>query len=95
MDFEYYRAGDYVEARASGSAEEIASLVLELQGKPRKLISVSTPKVQTSEERKSFVRTIEEVLRAQTQESDLTQPPDPTSPEQNQDAEFRPERPAP
>ena len=34
MDLEYHRVGDYVDARASGTAKEIASLVLELQGKP-------------------------------------------------------------
>ena len=33
MDLEYHRVGDYVEARASGTAKEIAALVLELQGR--------------------------------------------------------------
>lgn len=51
MDLEYHRVGDYVEARASGTAREIASLVLELQGKPKMTISVSPPKAQTPEER--------------------------------------------
>ena len=95
MDLEYHRVGDYVEARASGTAKEIASLVLELQGRPKKVISVSTPKAQTPEERGRFARGIEEVLRAQSQAHSSKQQPDPTLPERNEDAELHPEQPAP
>ena len=76
-------------------AKEIASLVLELQGKPGKMISVSAPKSKTPEERERLARAIEEMLLAQSQVHSLRQPPDPTSPGRSQDAEFRPERPAP
>lgn len=96
MDLEYHRVGDYVEARASGTAREIASLVLELQGKPKKTtISVSTPKAQTPEERERLARGFEEILLAQSQAHSSKQQPDPTLPERNQDAELHPEQPAP
>lgn len=95
MDLEYHRVGDYVEARASGTAREIASLVLELQGKPKMTISVSPPKAQTPEERERLARGLEEILLAQSQAHSSKQQPDPTLPERNQDAELHPEQPAP
>ena len=95
MDLEYHRVGDYVDARASGTAKEIASLVLELHGKPEKTVSISVPKSKTPEEREHLARALDEMLRAQSQAHSSTQPPDPTSPEQSQDAEFRSEPPAP
>ena len=72
--------------------KEIASLVLELQGKPEKVISVSGPGGKTPEDRERLARSIEEILRTQSQEHSLRKPPGPTSPEQSQDAEFQPEQ---
>lgn len=95
MDFEYHRVGDYVEARASGTAKEIASLVLDLQGKPEKVISVSVPKAQTPDERGRLARGIDEILRSQIQEHSSAPQPDPTSPGRSQDAELHPDQPAP
>lgn len=73
-------------------AKEIASLVLELQGEPEKIISVSAPKSKTPEERERLARAIEGMLLAQSQAHSLRQPPDPTSPGRSQDAEFQPEQ---
>lgn len=95
MDLEYHRVGDYVEACASGTAKEIASLVLELQGKPEKIISVSAPKSKTPEERERLARAIEGMLLAQSQAHSLRQPPDPTSPGRSQDAESHQDQPVP
>ena len=56
-----------MEVIIKAGAKEIASLVLELQGKREKMMSVSAPKAQTPEERERLARSIEEVLLAQSQ----------------------------
>lgn len=81
-----------MELTISGEPKEIASLVLELQGKPKKTISISGHKAHTPEERERLARSIEEMLRAQSQAHSLRQPLDPTSPEQSRGAEFQPEQ---
>lgn len=86
MDFEYHRIGDVVEARASGTAKEIASLVLGLQGKPDPVIQV-TSKLITKENRARLTDTIRDILANQIQGKNLEQQPDPTSPELKQDEE--------
>ena len=95
MDVEYRRVGDYVEAHASGTAKEIASLVLELQGKPERLIQVNSSVPSTPEEREMLANTIRAILLKQSPAHSSKQQPDPTLPERNQDAEFHPEQPAP
>lgn len=95
MDFEYHRTGDYVEARASGTAKEIASLVLELQGKPKRLIRVNSIVPSSPEEREMLANTIRTILLEQSQGRSSKQQPDPTLPERKQDAEFHPKQPVP
>ena len=95
MDLEYHRVGDYVEARASGTTKEIASLVLELQGKLKGLIQVNSSAPSSPEERERLANTIRTILLEQSQGRSSKQQPDPTLPERNQDAEFHPKQPAP
>lgn len=84
-----------MEVTIKAEPKEVASLVLELQGRPEKVISVSGPKGKTPEERERLVRTIEDLLRPQCQELRSTPPPGPTLPGRSQDAELPPEQPAP
>ena len=86
IELEYMRVGDAVEVRARGTAKEIASLVLELQRKPERLIQVGS-KTDSPEERKELADTISAILTNQARVHSSEQPPDPTSPEPKQDAE--------
>lgn len=80
---------------AEHGCNEIASLVLELQGKQEKVITISGTKGQTPEERERLARVIKKILLDQSQVHSSRQPPGPTSPEQSQDAGFQPEQPVP
>ena len=77
--------------RLVGIAISIDDLNLrwEVQGNPEKVISVSGPGGKTPEDRERLARSIEEILRTQSQAHSSRQPPGPTSPEQSQGAEFQ------
>ena len=59
-----------MELTIKAEPKEIASLVLELQGKPKKTISISGPKAQTPEEMARFAKAIEELLRSEFQKEE-------------------------
>ena len=66
-------------------AKEIASLVLGLQGKQEKVITISGAKDQAPEERDRLARVIKKTLLDQSQVNSSRQPPGPTSAHQKSD----------
>lgn len=78
----------------SGTAEEIASLVLALQERREPMIRI-TSKPDTAEDRQTLADTLRSILVSQIQARDSTPRPDPTSPEHSQGGESRPVEPDP
>lgn len=79
-----------MEVTISGNAKEIASLVLELQGKPDPQILVTGRKT-TPEDRRALVDSIKAAFESQIQDTRSRRQPYPTSPEQTQDEESQPD----
>ena len=79
-----------MEVTISGNAKEIASLVLELQGKPDPQILVTGRKT-TPEGRRALVDSIKAAFESQIQDTRSRRQPYPTSPEQTQDEESQPD----
>ena len=79
-----------MEVTISGEAREIASLVLELQGKPDPQILVTGRKT-TPEARRALVDSIKAAFESQIQDTRSRRQPYPTSPEQTQDEESQPD----
>lgn len=79
-----------MEVTISGEAREIASLVLELQGKPDPQILVTGRKT-TPEDRRALVDSIKAAFESQIQDTRSRRQPYPTSPEQTQDEESQPD----
>lgn len=83
MDLKYNRVGDYVDVSASGTAKEIASLVLALQGRQEPMIQI-TSRPDTAEDRQTLADAIRDILVSQIQAQDSTPQSDPTSPGHSQ-----------
>lgn len=79
-----------MEVTISGNAKEIASLVLELQGKPDPQILVTGRKAML-EDRRALVDSIKAAFELQIQDTRSRRQPYPTSPEQTQDEESQPD----
>lgn len=79
-----------MEVTISCNAKEIASLVLELQGKPDPQILVTGRKAMP-EDRRALVDSIKAAFESQIQDTRSRRQPYPTSPEQTQDEESQPD----
>lgn len=75
-----------MEIGIKGNAKEIASLVLQLQGKQEPMMLLKS-RPDTVEDRKALVDVIEKCLNEQRQVHSLRRQLDPTSPEPKRDKE--------
>lgn len=87
LNIEYKRVGEVEHLTASGTPKEIASLVLELQG--RRVISV-VGKKEKAGDREALAEAILEMLQVQNQEHSSPQQPSPTGHTQSQDEGHHP-----